>query len=124
MKETNEMSGSRGEANFVWKCKNCKVSYLMPSYFHLTNIMQSENRQPLSRLDLFLMSKLNQPSLKRSSSSTAEDSNSLSSRLRYVSYELDEDHTNDLLGRMVGRRPRDGDQVYWHRLGGGRVVRI
>ncbi|KAG7285153.1 hypothetical protein NEMBOFW57_009774 [Staphylotrichum longicolle] len=20
----NEMSGSRGEANFVWKCKNCK----------------------------------------------------------------------------------------------------
>lgn len=23
--ENNEMSGSRGEANFVWKCKNCKV---------------------------------------------------------------------------------------------------
>jgi hypothetical protein len=23
--ETNEMSGSRGEANFVWKCKNCKA---------------------------------------------------------------------------------------------------
>lgn len=23
--EQNEMSGSRGEANFVWKCKNCKV---------------------------------------------------------------------------------------------------
>ncbi|KAL8365521.1 hypothetical protein RB595_004372 [Gaeumannomyces hyphopodioides] len=22
--EANEMSGSRGEANFVWKCKNCK----------------------------------------------------------------------------------------------------
>ncbi|KAK4181148.1 hypothetical protein QBC36DRAFT_318731 [Triangularia setosa] len=22
--EENEMSGSRGEANFVWKCKNCK----------------------------------------------------------------------------------------------------
>ncbi|KAH7133241.1 hypothetical protein B0J13DRAFT_96689 [Dactylonectria estremocensis] len=22
--DTNEMSGSRGEANFVWKCKNCK----------------------------------------------------------------------------------------------------
>ncbi|KAH7320983.1 hypothetical protein B0I35DRAFT_428287 [Stachybotrys elegans] len=22
--EDNEMSGSRGEANFVWKCKNCK----------------------------------------------------------------------------------------------------
>jgi hypothetical protein len=26
VQETNEMSGSRGEANFVWKCKNCKVS--------------------------------------------------------------------------------------------------
>ncbi|GJC85832.1 UPF0587 protein C2D10.03c [Colletotrichum liriopes] len=23
-KDSNEMSGSRGEANFVWKCKNCK----------------------------------------------------------------------------------------------------
>lgn len=23
--EANELSGSRGEANFVWKCKNCKV---------------------------------------------------------------------------------------------------
>ncbi|KAI0007527.1 DUF866-domain-containing protein [Xylariaceae sp. FL0662B] len=22
--ETSELSGSRGEANFVWKCKNCK----------------------------------------------------------------------------------------------------
>ncbi|KAI0025718.1 DUF866-domain-containing protein [Xylariomycetidae sp. FL0641] len=22
--ETNEVSGSRGEANFVWRCKNCK----------------------------------------------------------------------------------------------------
>ncbi|ORY64127.1 uncharacterized protein BCR38DRAFT_434110 [Pseudomassariella vexata] len=22
--ENNELSGSRGEANFVWKCKNCK----------------------------------------------------------------------------------------------------
>ncbi|KAK8219361.1 hypothetical protein M8818_001096 [Zalaria obscura] len=22
--ETNEVSGSKGEANFVWKCKNCK----------------------------------------------------------------------------------------------------
>jgi hypothetical protein len=23
--EQNEVSGSKGEANFVWKCKNCKV---------------------------------------------------------------------------------------------------
>ncbi len=26
--EQNEMSGSRGEANFVWRCKNCKVTML------------------------------------------------------------------------------------------------
>jgi hypothetical protein len=25
--ELNEMSGSRGEANFVWRCKNCKVGF-------------------------------------------------------------------------------------------------
>lgn len=92
------MSGSRGEANFVWKCKNCKVSYLISSYFHLTNIMQSESRQPLSRLDLFLMSKLNQPRLKRSSSSTAEVSSSLSSRLRYVKNQIVGEHINELLG--------------------------
>jgi hypothetical protein len=24
--EQNEVSGSKGEANFVWKCKNCKVN--------------------------------------------------------------------------------------------------
>jgi hypothetical protein len=24
--EMNEQQGSRGEANFVWKCQNCKVS--------------------------------------------------------------------------------------------------
>ena len=29
--DMNEMSGSRGEANFVWKCKNCKV--FLPSNF-------------------------------------------------------------------------------------------
>lgn len=23
--EANDMSGSRGEANFVWRCKSCKV---------------------------------------------------------------------------------------------------
>lgn len=23
--EQNEQSGSRGESNFVWRCKNCKV---------------------------------------------------------------------------------------------------
>lgn len=25
--EENELSGSRGEANFVWRCKSCKVRY-------------------------------------------------------------------------------------------------
>lgn len=24
VQDTNEISGSRGEANFVWRCKNCK----------------------------------------------------------------------------------------------------
>lgn len=24
----NGVSGSKGEANFVWRCKNCKVSFL------------------------------------------------------------------------------------------------
>lgn len=24
LQETNEVSGSRGDANFVWRCKNCK----------------------------------------------------------------------------------------------------
>jgi hypothetical protein len=28
--EVNQVSGSKGEANFVWKCKNCKVSLPMP----------------------------------------------------------------------------------------------
>ncbi|KAK5631444.1 hypothetical protein RRF57_007158 [Xylaria bambusicola] len=26
MREENELSGSRGEANFVWRCKNCKMA--------------------------------------------------------------------------------------------------
>lgn len=29
--EQNEVSGSRGEANFVWKCKNCKVALPAPT---------------------------------------------------------------------------------------------
>lgn len=27
--ENNEISGSRGEANFVWRCKNCKVGTVL-----------------------------------------------------------------------------------------------
>lgn len=30
----SEQSGSRGEANFVWKCKNCKVRVPYPSICH------------------------------------------------------------------------------------------
>lgn len=26
IKEQNEVSGSKGEASFVWRCKSCKVS--------------------------------------------------------------------------------------------------
>lgn len=29
IKEQNEVSGSKGEANFVWRCKTCKVSGLL-----------------------------------------------------------------------------------------------
>jgi hypothetical protein len=29
LKEANEISGSRGEANFVWKCKSCKVGAIV-----------------------------------------------------------------------------------------------
>ena len=25
VKESNDISGSKGEANFVWRCKSCKV---------------------------------------------------------------------------------------------------
>jgi hypothetical protein len=27
--EMNEQQGSRGEANFVWKCQNCKVNKIL-----------------------------------------------------------------------------------------------
>ncbi|GAB7350728.1 hypothetical protein MBLNU459_g1281t1 [Dothideomycetes sp. NU459] len=37
--ETNDMSGSKGEANFVWKCKNCKRE-------HSANIKDSPKAYP------------------------------------------------------------------------------
>ncbi|CAK1358333.1 UPF0587 protein [Cercospora beticola] len=37
--EQNEQSGSRGEANFVWKCKNCKRE-------HSANIVDSPSTYP------------------------------------------------------------------------------
>ncbi|KAF2716023.1 DUF866-domain-containing protein [Polychaeton citri CBS 116435] len=38
--EQNEQSGSRGEANFVWKCKNCKRE-------HSANIVDTPKLYPL-----------------------------------------------------------------------------
>ncbi|EME40823.1 hypothetical protein DOTSEDRAFT_74404 [Dothistroma septosporum NZE10] len=37
--EQNEQSGSRGEANFVWRCKNCKRE-------HSANILESPKAYP------------------------------------------------------------------------------
>ncbi|KAL1303442.1 hypothetical protein AAFC00_006831 [Neodothiora populina] len=37
--ENNEISGSRGEANFVWRCKNCKKE-------HSANIQASPKSYP------------------------------------------------------------------------------
>ena len=31
------MSGSRGEANFVWKCKSCKVCWLFVYFLSITH---------------------------------------------------------------------------------------
>lgn len=53
--ESNEMSGSRGEANFVWKCKSCKrestatiknapVSYVQSSPPKRQNIVEFDCR--------------------------------------------------------------------------------
>lgn len=39
----NDMSGSRGEANFVWKCKNCKVSIITIDQRPHPNIIQREH---------------------------------------------------------------------------------
>jgi len=35
--DQNELSGSRGEANFVWRCRNCKVRPLPPPTITLLN---------------------------------------------------------------------------------------
>ena len=39
------MSGSRGEANFVWKCKNCKV--LEPA--SVSGLLRWPNERPLGQ---------------------------------------------------------------------------
>ena len=74
------MSGSRGEANFVWKCKNCKVfTPIQPMrslVFNQTTSSESlllRSRQLLSR-----MSKPKHPRPRRLSNLTAEDLSLLS----------------------------------------------
>jgi hypothetical protein len=70
------MSGSRGEANFVWKCKSCKVSR---RYFtHLksrTNTFFRENHPQLSRPLLFHMSRSHLLLVRRLLSLTVEGLN-------------------------------------------------
>ena len=47
--EQNEISGSKGEANFVWKCKNCKVLLTVLFPLHVVLILYSVNIRPTSR---------------------------------------------------------------------------
>lgn len=35
LKDSNEVSGSKGEANLVWRCQNCKVPCHIPHASHL-----------------------------------------------------------------------------------------
>jgi hypothetical protein len=83
--EQNEMSGSRGEANFAWKCKNCKVFLTAHrlSLLHV-NIFTSVNTQRISRPRRPHMNEQTRPRRRTYSSSTAEDLNLSSSRQMYV----------------------------------------
>ncbi|KAK5661006.1 hypothetical protein OQA88_12384 [Cercophora sp. LCS_1] len=49
--ENNEMSGSRGEANFVWKCKNCKRESSATIKAAPTPYEQSEPAKPRKILE-------------------------------------------------------------------------
>ncbi|KAF3136101.1 hypothetical protein TWF703_005746 [Orbilia oligospora] len=51
--DTNEISGSRGEANFVWKCKNCKREHSANIKTKATPYEQSEpaKRQNIIELE-------------------------------------------------------------------------
>lgn len=86
LKEQNEMSGSRGEANFVWKCKNCKVSLepaqTMESFFLILSPCISESHRPPSKQPQRHTSMQSRPRHKTSFSSTAVDVNSLNSSPR------------------------------------------
>ena len=83
MKESNEMSGSRGEANFVWRCKSCKVRWFLRISWGLSSCVDytfRENRQPLSRPHLPSTSMLPLRRGRISSSLTAGALSLLSSR--------------------------------------------
>lgn len=94
--EMNEMSGSRGEANFVWKCKNCKVIFapLQPqSSIEMREKDAEANRgysvstRPISRRRPRHTSRAILRRLRIFLSLTAGGWNSLSSRLRYGTLE-------------------------------------
>lgn len=80
------MSGSRGEANFVWKCKMCKVSSLWKrSFTKYFLISHRENLQLPSSHLLLLTPKPHHQRAKRSWSSTVEDLSLWNLSQRYVS---------------------------------------
>lgn len=80
------MSGSRGEANFVWKCKMCKVSTMKSSPIEWLIMLHRENPQlPSSHLPS-PTPKHHRQLAKRSLSLTAEDLSLWISSQRYVSF--------------------------------------
>jgi hypothetical protein len=72
------MSGSRGEANFVWRCKNCKVRAILQPHLldsrtvQLRQFSDRERHRHPSRLLRFRTNKASLRSRRRSSSLTAE----------------------------------------------------
>lgn len=92
VQENNEMSGSRGEANFVWKCKNCKVwdtEALMSLALRFGQRADgcfppdhSGSHRPQSRRHPNHTSRESRPSRRLSSILTAEDWNSPSFTLK------------------------------------------
>jgi hypothetical protein len=78
----NEQSGSKGEANFVWRCKNCKVFLpsplpsMQPLIYNRENIRQTSKPRPLR------IPRATRRRRSTSSSSTAGAWSSQNSRLR------------------------------------------
>jgi len=78
------MSGSRGEANFVWKCKNCKVRLSSSPPVIRTLTPCSGNRRLPSRLPQSRMSRQSLPRPSGSLSLTAADWSLWNSSQRYA----------------------------------------